>query len=65
MPATTVFVAVSITEMFEDKKLVTYAKAPFGFIAIPVGNDPTGTVAITVLLAALITETVLPKVFAT
>jgi len=57
MAVTTELVAVSITEMFE--RLATYAKAPFGFIAIAAGNPPTGTVATTVLVAALITETVL------
>jgi hypothetical protein len=59
MVVTTVLVAVSITKRFEPGEPVTYAKAPFGVIAIALGEIATGTVATTVLLAALITETVL------
>ena len=57
------FVAVSIIETVSA--LATYAKVPSGVIATPVANDPTRTVATTVLVAVSITETVLPKAFAT
>jgi hypothetical protein len=57
--ATTVFVAVSITETVESLPLfVTYARVPLGVMATPKGKEPTGIVAITVLLAVSITETV-------
>ena len=58
--ATTVLVAVSITETVPGTgpKFVTYASLPSGVMATPRGKDPTGTVATTMLVAMAITETV-------
>jgi hypothetical protein len=41
-----------------EPKLVTYTKPLVGLIATPYGPPPTGIVAITVLVAGFITETV-------
>ena len=65
MVATTVFVAVLITETLAVPLFTAYAKTPFGSIANPSGVSPTGTVATTVLVAVAITETVLVVAFAT
>jgi len=53
-------VAVSITEMVAPLLLVTYAEAPSGVIATEEA-PATGTVATTVFVAVLITETELPS----
>src|ERR1051326_4233394 len=53
----TVFDAMSITETLVDPRLTTYACAPLGLIATWIGVVPTGMVATTELLAALITDT--------
>jgi hypothetical protein len=62
--ATTVLVAVSITEAVQgpnkqEAEFATYACFPSGVMAIPTGRLPTVTVATTVLLAVSITEKVL------
>src|SRR5207245_155989 len=44
---------------------VTYARAPSGVKATPTGRIPTATVAITVLVAVLITETLFVPSLAT
>jgi hypothetical protein len=56
--ATTVFVAVAITDTVFETLFVTYAKAPFGVMATPCGSTPTATVATTVFVAVAITDTV-------
>jgi hypothetical protein len=48
--ATTVLVAVSITETVLSSALATYAKVPSGVMATPVGSGLTRTVATTVLV---------------
>jgi hypothetical protein len=48
---------VLITETVPSPKFVTYAKAPFGVMATARGVFPTDTLATTMLLLVLITET--------
>jgi len=57
--------AVSMTETEFAEASVTYTDVPLGVVASELGEDPTGTVAVTVLLAVLITETVFAPWFAT
>ena len=57
--ADTVFDAVEITEMFEESRFVTNTLVPSRVAAIPTGLLPTATVATTVLVAVLITDTLL------
>src|SRR2546427_347158 len=54
-----------MTEILLEKKFVTYARAPSGVKATPTGRIPTATVAITVLVAVLITETLFVPSLAT
>ena len=54
-----VFVAVSITETVLLSEFVTYTVFPFGLTAAPTEWSPTITVAVTVLVEVLITETLL------
>src|SRR5262249_25544097 len=63
--ATTVLVAVSITDTVKENSFATYAWVPSGVMATPRGNLPTGTVATTVLVAVSITNTVLEPKFVT
>ena len=52
--ATTVLVAVLITERLLLTEFTTYAEAPFGLTATPYGPPKTNTVATTVLVAGLL-----------
>jgi hypothetical protein len=64
--ATTVFVDVLITEtVFGPPSFATYNLLPSGRNVIPAGPQPTVTVAITVLVAVLITAIVPSPLFAT
>jgi hypothetical protein len=54
--AVTVLVLVEITEMELLPLLTTQACEPSGVTATPIGNEPTGTVAATVLVAGSTTE---------
>src|SRR6516165_11379398 len=63
--STTTLFEVSMTETLLFVRLVTYARAPSGFTAMPSGEVPTSTVATTVLFEASTTETVLAPLFAT
>src|SRR5207244_1840408 len=65
MVATTVFVAVAITDTVLLLMFVTYTRDPSGVTATPVGRIPTGTVATTVFTAVSIADTVPSTVFAT
>jgi len=65
MVATSVLIAVSMTETVLSKEFVTYARVPSGVMATPTGNSPTGMVATAVLVAVLMTETVLSDKFVT
>jgi hypothetical protein len=49
--------AVLITDTVFELLLVTYAADPSGVTATPTGKPPTGMVAVTVLVAVLITDT--------
>jgi hypothetical protein len=57
MVATTMLLAVSITETESDAEFATYTREPSGLNATPMGLLPTGIVAITVLPAVSTTET--------
>jgi hypothetical protein len=61
----TVFVATSIIETVFEPLLITPTFVPSGLTASPTGWVPTLTVAITVLVAVLITETLLLAALAT
>ena len=58
MVATTVLVAVLMTETVSEAKLVTYARAPLGVSATFAGEKPTVIDVVTTLVAVLMTETV-------
>src|SRR5438309_1146046 len=63
--ATTVFVAVPITDMELSLLFATYTRDPSGLTATPRGLGPSGTMATTVFVAVAITDTVLLLMFAT
>ncbi len=63
--ATTMLVAVSITETVSEEAFVTYARVPAGCTETPWGLLPTGTVATTMLVAVSITETLSEELFTT
>src|SRR5688572_7070633 len=63
--ATTVFVAVAITDTVFEVTFVTYAKAPSGVTATAAGVTSTTTVATTVFVSVAITDTVFEVVFVT
>jgi hypothetical protein len=62
---TTVLVDVLITETWLDILFETYAKAPSAVTATSLGTLPTTTEAVAVLVAVLITETMLLPLVAT
>jgi hypothetical protein len=62
---TTVLVDVLITETSLDILFETYAKAPSAVMATSLGTLPTTTEAVAVLVAVLITETMLLPLVAT
>src|SRR5436853_4742097 len=55
--ATTVFVAVAITDTVLSAVFVAYTRDPSGVTATPWANCPTGTVATTVFVAMSRTDT--------
>src|SRR5262249_55333044 len=58
MVSVTVLVTVSITERFQERKLVTYAARPSGESATRLGFRYTSTVARTTFAAVSMTDTV-------
>ena len=63
--STIVLVAVAITATLPGKLTATYARAPSGLMATPIGWVPTVTVASTTSVVVSMTETALPLYFVT